>query len=193
MTHQASAANAASNGFDAKAMMQTIDAIKSDRKLARFEFRASNQWLGAGMNRSTIQGFFGAGAEDTSRTTPFKFINGEPPVLLGQNESANPGEFLLHSLAGCITTTTVLHAAARGIRIESMSSEVVGDVDLQGLLDLDKSVPAGFRQITVTVKIDADCSDAELDQLLEFVHGHSPVSDTVSRPVPVVLKRAKRG
>jgi uncharacterized OsmC-like protein len=111
--------------------------------------------------------------------------------LLGQNESANPGEFLLHALAGCITTTTVLHAAARGIRIESMTSEVSGDVDLQGLLDLDPSVPSGFRQITMTVKIDADCSDEELDQLLEFVHGHSPVCDTVCRPVPVVLKRAK--
>ena len=180
------------NGFDTRAMTQTIDAITGNRALARFEFRAANQWLGGGMNRSTIQGFFGAGAEDKSRSVPFKYINGEPPVLLGQNEGANPGEFLLHALAGCITTTTVLHAAARGIRIESMSSEVVGDVDLQGLLDLDPSVPAGFRQITMTVDIEADCSDAQLDELLEFVHGHSPVGDTVCRPVPVVLKRAKR-
>lgn len=180
------------NGFDTQAMTQTIGALKRDKTLARFEFRAANQWLGAGMNRSSIQGFFGAGAEDTSRAKPFTFINGEPPVLLGQNESANPGEFLLHALAGCVTTTTVLHAAARGIRIESMSSEVVGDLDLQGLLDLDKSVPAGYRQITMTVDIEADCSDAELDELLRFVHGHSPVCDTVCRPVPVVLKRAER-
>lgn len=181
-----------SNGFDTRAMMQTIDALKKDRTLARFEFRAANQWLGAGMNRSTIQGFFGAGVEDQSRTTPFKFINGEPPVLLGQNESANPGEFLLHALAGCVTTTTVLHAAARGIRIESMSSEIAGDVDLQGLLDLDPSVHSGFRQITMTVDIEADCTDAELDELLQFVHSHSPVCDTVCRPVPVILQRVKR-
>ena len=180
------------NGFDTRAMAQTIGALQQDRSLARFEFRAGNQWLGGGMNRSTIQGFYGAGAEDKSRSKPFTYINGEPAVLLGQNEGANPGEFLLHALAGCVTTTTVLHAAARGIRIESMSSEVVGDLDLQGLLDLDPAVRPGYRQITMKLEIEADCSDAELDDLLKFVHGHSPVCDTVCRPVPVILERVKR-
>jgi uncharacterized OsmC-like protein len=177
------------NGFDTCAMGQTIEALQRNRALARFEFRAANQWLGGGMNRSTIQGFFGAGAEDKSRTQPFTLIASEPPVLLGQNEAPNPGEYLLHAVAGCITTTTVLHAAARGVRIKSMSSEVSGDVDVQGLLDFDKSVPAGFRQITMRVKIEADCTDAELDDLLAFVRTHSPVADTVSRPVPVTLER----
>jgi len=179
------------NGFEVKAMKQTIDALTQDRTLARFEFRAANEWLGGGMNRSTIQGFFGAGAEDRSRTLPFAYTSGEPPVLLGSNESANPGEFLLHALAGCVTTTTVLHAAARGITIRSMTSVVVGDIDLQGLLALDPAVPVGYRQITMKVDIKADCSDAELDELLEFVHGHSPVCDTIRRPVPVVLERLK--
>jgi uncharacterized OsmC-like protein len=180
------------NGFDARAMSQTIEAIRHDRSLARFEFRAANQWLGGSMNRSAIQGFFGAGAEDKSRAQPFKLIADEPPVLLGQNEGPNPGEYLLHAIAGCVTTTTVLHAAARGIRIESMSSEVSGDVDAQGLLDFDDSVPAGFGRITMRVRIEADCSDAELDELLAFVRTHSPVADTVSRPVPVTLERVVR-
>jgi uncharacterized OsmC-like protein len=180
------------NGFDTRAMAQTIGALRQNRALARFEFRAGNQWLGGGMNRSTIQGFFGAGAEDHSRGKPFTYINGEPPDQLGHNEGANPGEFMLHALAGCITTTTILHAAARGIRIESMSSEVVGDLDLQGLLALDPAVRAGYRQITMKVDIEADCTDAELDDLLSFVHGHSPMCDTVCRPVPVVLERVKR-
>lgn len=177
------------NGFDTHVMGQTIEALRRNRALARFEFRAANEWLGGAMNRSTIQGFFGAGAEDKSRTQPFTVVVDEPPVLLGQNEGPNPGEYLLHAVAGCITTTTVLHAAARGIRIHSMSSEVSGDVDAQGLLDFDKSVPAGFREITMRVKIEADCSDAELDDLLAFVRTHSPVADTVSRPVPVILER----
>lgn len=180
------------NGFDTRAMSQTIETLQRNRALARFEFRAANQWLGGGTNRSRIQGFFGAGAEDTSRTQPFHLVAGEPPVLLGQNEGPNPGEYLLHAIAGCVTTTTVLHAAARGIRIDSMSSEVSGDVDVQGLLDFDKSVPAGFRQITMRVKIEADCSDAELDELLAFVRTHSPVADTVARPVPVILERVAR-
>ena len=68
------------------------------------------------------------------------FTNGEPPVLLGANEGANPVEFLLHALAGCVTTTFVIHAAARGIRIESITTEMEGDIDLHGLLGMDDSV-----------------------------------------------------
>jgi len=180
------------NGLDTQAMVQTVDALKHDKRLAKFEFRASNEWIGGVENRSAIQGFFGAGAEDTSRSKPFTFTNGEPPVLLGSNQGANPAEFLLHALAGCVTTTTVLHATARGIRIESILTELSGDIDLQGLLGLDGSVPAGYRQITMKMDIKADCGDAELDDLLKFVHGHSPVCDTVCRPVPVVIERVRR-
>ena len=180
------------NGLDTDALGQTVDALKRDQTLARFEFRASNRWIGGGENRSTIQGFFGAGAEDTSRKEPFTFTNGEPPVLLGANEGANPVEFLLHALVGCVTTTTVLHAAARGIRIDSIATELKGDIDLQGLLDLDQSVPAGYEKITMKVDIRADCSDAVLDELLQFAHGHSPVCNTVCRPVPVVIERVRR-
>ncbi len=38
-----------------------------------------------------------ARAGKTSRATSFEFTNGEPPVLLGNNEAANPVEFLLHA------------------------------------------------------------------------------------------------
>jgi len=117
-------------------------------------------------------------------------MNGEPPVLLGDNEGANPVEFLLHALAGCVTTTTVLHAAARGIRIRALSTELSGNIDLQGLLDLDPSVSPGYEQIRIRMHIEADCSDEELDDLLAFAKGHSPVCNTVCRPVPVVIERA---
>jgi hypothetical protein len=37
--------------------------------------------------------------------------------------------------------------------------------------------------------IRADCSDDELDELLGFAETHSPVCNTVCRPVPVTLRR----
>lgn len=180
------------NGLDTAQMFATIGAITEDPTLAEFEFRNSNRWIDGGENRSTIKDFYGAGREDDSRTTPFVFTNGEPPVLLGNNEGANPVEFLLHALAGCVTTTTVLHATARGIKINRISTRLVGDMDLQGLLGLDESVPVGYRQIRIEMDIEADCSDEELDDLLKFAEGHSLVCNTVCRPVPVVLERVKR-
>lgn len=177
------------NGLDLDALYQTVANLKDDPTLAKFSFRASNRWIGGGENRSRIQGFYGAGREDDSRSEPFEFTNGEPPVLLGRNEGANPVEFLLHALAGCVTTTTVLHAAARGIEIRELSTELEGTLDLQGLLDLDPSVAAGYEGIKIRMHVEADCSDEELDDLLRFAQGHSPVCNTVCRPVPVSIER----
>ena len=162
------------NGLDTGRMFETLDAIKGQPTLARFQFRNHNDWINGGENRSTIQGFYGAGGEDDSREKPFVFTNGEPPV-----------EFLLHALAGCVTTTTVLHAAARGIRIREITTELEGDMDLQGLLGLDEDVSPGYEEIRIRMSIQADCSDEELDDLMNFARDHSPVCTTVCRPVPV--------
>lgn len=192
MTAQRAVAEKATciNGLDIQAAVDTIAALKADKSLAKFQFRARNTWINGGENRSTIRDFYGAGKEDTSRARSFEFTNGEPPVLLGNNEGANPVEFLLHALAGCVTTTFVLHAMARGIKINALSTELRGDIDLQGLLGLDDGVPAGYERIDIKMHVDADCSDAELDDLLDYAQQHSPVCNTVCRPVPVVIRRA---
>ena len=177
------------NGLDTQQLVRTVEAVKQDKTLAKFEFRARNQWIDGMVTRTSIQDFYGAGAEDTSRAKPFMFTSGEPPVLLGSNEGAGAGEVLLHALASCVASTAVMHAAARGIRIESIATELKGEVDLRGLLGLDSAVRPGYQKITVKMAIKADCSEARLDELLQVVRGHSPIYDTVSRPVPVVLER----
>jgi uncharacterized OsmC-like protein len=177
------------NGLNTQQFGQTVDAIKHDTTLARFEFRARNQWISGMVTRTSIQDFYGAGAEDQSRAKPFTFTSSEPPVLLGANEGAGAVEVLLHALASCVASTAVLHATARGIRIESIATELKGDVDLRGLLGLDSAVRPGYQKITIKMAIKADCSDAQLDELLQVVRGHSPMYDSISRPVPVVLER----
>jgi len=180
------------NGLNMSALVATLAAVKDNPSLGRFEFRARNRWISGGENRSTIKEFYGAGREDDSRAEPFVFTNGEPPVLLGTNEGANPVEYLLHALAGCVTTTTVLHAAARGIRIQRLSTEIVGTLDVQGLLALDANVPAGYEAIRIAMDIEADCTERELEELLRFAQEHSPVCNTVCRPVPVRVERLWR-
>jgi len=178
------------NGLDVQTALDTIEAIKADASLARFQFRARNTWIDGGENRSVIRDFYGAGREDDSRSVAFEFTNGEPPVLLGNNEGANPVEFLLHALAGCVTTTFVLHAMARGIEIRELSTQLEGDLDLRGLLGLDDSVSPGYEQIRIKMNVQANCSDEALDDLLAYTQQHSPVCNTVCRPVPVAIERA---
>ena len=177
------------NGLDKAALFGTVAAIQADPGLGRFEFRAKNQWISGGENRSTIKEFYGAGSEDSSRVEPFSFTNGEPPVLLGNNEGANPVEFLLHALAGCVTTTAVIHAAARGITVRRLSTELVGALDVQGFLALDDSVPVAYQEITIRMHLEADCSDEEIDELIAIAQQRSPVWNTITGSAPVRVER----
>ncbi len=61
------------NGVDLDRLNATIGAVVADPALGRFEFRARNRWIDGGHSRATVQGFFGAGAEDSTREKPFVF------------------------------------------------------------------------------------------------------------------------
>lgn len=174
------------NGFKSKDIMDTVSAIQSNPEIAKFKFRARNKWISGGHNRSTIQDFYGGCNEDTSRTTPFVFDNSEPPILLGNNEGANPVEFILHGLAGCMTTTMMLHAAANGISVDSVESCLEGDLDVQGFLGLDDSVRNGYQKIKVVFNIKGDLTEEQKNHLISFAY-KSPVFDIVTNKVPVTL------
>ena len=183
-TQQASPAPVRRNGVDVTALFATIDAVKADTGLAEFRFRASNRWIDGGHNRSTIQSFYGCRQEDQTRAEPFMLDNDEPPVLLGADAGANPVEYVLHALAGCLTTTMVYHAAARGIDIGAVESELEGDLDLRGFLGLSDEVRKGYREIRVTLRVQSAADAGILKNLAQY----SPVYDIVSRSVPVQLR-----
>ncbi|HEX7104351.1 MAG TPA: OsmC family protein [Acidothermaceae bacterium] len=174
------------NGVDLDRLSGTIDAIVANPALAAFQFRVDNQWIDGGHTRSAIKGFYGAGQEDTTRAEPFTLESDEPPVLLGGNRAPNAGEYLLQALASCVTGTIVYHAAARGIALEALECKVDGDVDLRGFLGLDGAVRPGFEQIRVAVTAKGDFDDAQFAELAELAR-FSPVRDTVSNPVAVVV------
>lgn len=169
------------NGVDVSALMGTIDAVKANPEIATFHFRGRNTWIGGDHNRSTIKDFYGACQEHRSDGTSFVIDNGEPPVLLGQDKGANPVEYLLSALMGCMTTTMVYHAAARGIEIHAIDTEIEGDIDLRGFLGLSSTIRKGYQAIRVRMRVKSDAKPETLRELASF----SPVYDVVSNSVPV--------
>ena len=178
------------NGVDVRALQDTIEAVSAQPALARFEFRAANRWIDGGRNRSTIQGFYGAGQGDATRPAPFVLDNDEPAVLLGTDRGANPVEYVLHALAGCLTTSLIYHAAARDIAIDAVSCELEGDLDLHGFLGLRDDVRRGYEQIRATFHIEADADRETLEDLCRLMQRQSPVFDIVTNPVPVDVRLA---
>ncbi|MCB0767551.1 MAG: OsmC family protein [Flavobacteriales bacterium] len=176
------------NGIDLEAMHNTVGAIQGNSAIAAFKLRAENKWIDGGHNRSSVQGFYGACQEDTSREKPFVFECDEPHVLLGQNKGANPGEVLLYGLLACMTTAMVLLATAQGIELKGISSRIEGDVDLRGFLGLDPDVPKEFTQLRVV--FDLPGATAEEKAMLIDLAKRSPVYNSLIRPVDVQVSAA---
>jgi uncharacterized OsmC-like protein len=176
--------NGSVNGVDVDKLFGTIDAIKKTPVIATFKFRATNQWLDGGHNRTTIRNFYGT-QQEHERNAPFVLDADEPPALLGNDQGPNPVEYALTALAACVTTSIVYHAAAKGIRLNSVESRLEGDIDLQGFLGLSKEVPRGYKEIRMYFKIDADAPEEKLQEIVQLGPTYSPVFDTITRAVPV--------
>jgi uncharacterized OsmC-like protein len=183
-THQTLAEPATINGVDVMALGQVVEAIKGNPEVAKFNFRASNRWLGGDRTRSTIKTFTGALQEHRTHSPGFTVESGEPPVLLGQDKAPNPGEWLLHTLAACITTTIAYHAAARGIEVTQIESDVDGDIDLRGFLGLSAEVPKGYSALRVRMRV-RTAADRET---MVGLAGMSAMLEMVSRAAPVDLR-----
>ena len=186
MTTTASAARIR-NGIDTAQVYGTLDVLKAQPEAARFEFRVHNRWIDGPHSRSTIHGFWGAGAEDASRTEPFIVDASEPPVLFGHNEAPNPAEYLLHALAGCLTLTIVNVAAARKVSLYEVSCTLTGVLDACGATGVDDSYRNGFERIEVSFTIRGDASPEKLQEIVDRAKSRSVVYDMVTNGVPVAV------
>jgi uncharacterized OsmC-like protein len=176
------------NGIDTAQVYGTLDVLRAQPEAARFEFRVRNRWIDGTHSRSTIHGFWGAGAEDVSRAEPFIVDASEPPVLFGHNEAPNPAEYLLHALAGCLTLTIVNVAAARKVELHEVSSSLTGVLDARGATGLDDSYRNGFDGIDVTFTIKGDASPAKLREVVDRAMARSVVYDMITNGVPVTVR-----
>jgi len=182
VTHQAL------NGINVTQLLDTINAIQINPDLAKFTFRASTRWVNGGYSRTTIQNFYGAGQEDTSRTVPFHLDGDEPPVLLGENRGPNAVETVLAALASCLAVGLAYNAAARGIKIEDLQFELEGGIDLRGFLGLSEKVRPGYRSIQLNCRIKSEAPREKLGELFEYVKKTSPMLDIICNPVPVTVE-----
>jgi uncharacterized OsmC-like protein len=175
------------NDIDIDTLGETVAAIKKDPELGRCSFRASNRWVGANRNIGRVKTFHAAKQEFEHRET-FETHSDEPPILAGEDSAANPVEHLLTSLAACVTTSLVAHAAVRGIEIDMLESELEGEIDLNGYLGLDDDVPKGYQRIHMKLTVESDAELDELQKLAEF----SPVFNTLLHGTDVSLRVEKQ-
>jgi uncharacterized OsmC-like protein len=175
------------NGVDTPTLFATIDAVRNQRELAQFQFRATNTWVSGTHSRSTIESYAGAGGEHM-HTEAFQMDTDHPPVLVGDDNGPTPVELLLAGLAGCLTAGIGNIAAARGVTLHEVRSEVTGDIDLQGLLGLSDEVRNGFQKIRVNFTIKGDASEEKLQAIVEQSKNRSAVFDVLRNGTQIQLE-----
>lgn len=171
------------NGVRVPLLLNVIDSIEQDNDNSKFQFRLTNRWVDAGLSRSRIKDFFAVGQEIQSRSEPFVVDSDEPALVAGSDSAPNPMEWVLHSLASCLTSTLVNHAAVQGIDIESVESSLEGDMDVRGMLGMSDEVRRGYSQVRVHMRVKSTADAATLKELALF----SPVYDILSNSLPVQL------
>jgi uncharacterized OsmC-like protein len=177
------------NGVDTTALFATLDAVKAAPEAAKFQFRTRNQWISGTHSRGTIDGFYGVG-EERSHERSFTFDADHPAVLVGHDNGPTPVEFVLHALAACLTAGLANIAAARGVRLTEVHSIVTGEIDLNGILGLDRSVRNGYQNITVRFTIKGDAPAEKLREIVEQSRARSAVYDVLTNQLPITIEMA---
>ncbi|MEO9826345.1 MAG: OsmC family protein [Paracoccaceae bacterium] len=179
----------AMNGVDVPTLLTTIGVVGENPEAAKFQFRAKGEWVNGTHSRATMNGFFGAGSEQ-SRDEDFVVEGDHPAVLCGGDHGATPIEYLLSALAACITAGIGNIASARQIKLTSVNTTVEGDIDLLGLLGLNENVRNGYNGIRAKVQIEGDAPAEKLAMIVEQSVARSAVFDMLKNGTDVQVNVA---
>lgn len=179
------------NGWDVKAMEQAIDDVRETPEAGRLTWRSTVSWDGGfGLDVRTRE------IEQLGQRMSRRFtLRGDhPPELLGNNTGPTAIETLLAALGACMVGTFAAQATGRGVGLRSLEVEIEARIDLNGFFGLSDTAP-GISDVTLQFQVDSDASQAVLEEILAAARAHSPVHDSVTRPVPVrsVVRTAGSG
>lgn len=175
------------NGVNVAALLGAREALQQAPEGARFEWRASCDWVNGTHSTSTVQGFFGLGAEQSHRTQ-FSFHTDHPELFASDDNGATPVECVLVGLAGCLTAGVASVAQNREIQLRSVKATLTGSMDLQGILGMDRDVRNGFDDVKVVFDIDADASREDIEALVAQSQKRSAVFDIITNPTNVAVE-----
>jgi len=175
------------NGVNVEALLGARKALTEAPEAARFKWRATCNWVNGTHSHSTVNSFFGLGAEQ-SHKTEFSYDADHPEVFASEDKGATPVEYVLVGLASCLTAGIASVAQNRGIQLRSVRATVEAGMDLQGILGIDSDVRNGFDGIKVTFDIDADASKEDIAALVAQSQRRSAVFDIVTNPTNVAVE-----
>jgi uncharacterized OsmC-like protein len=177
------------NGVNVQALLEARDVLKGAPEAAQFTWKAQSKWQNGVHSQTTVQNFFGLGAEQSHKHEAL-FDADHPEVFAATDNGITPIEYLLVGLASCLTAGVASVAENRGIQLRSVEATVEGNHDIRGILGVDSDVRNGFNDVKVTFTIDADASKDEIEALVAQSQKRSAVFDALTNPTNVTVEVA---
>lgn len=120
----------------------------------------------------------------------FQIIIDEPQNLGGTDHGANPVEYVLGALAGCLNVVGHVVAKEMNMPLSGLTIELEGDLDPARFMGKATQERAGYQEIRVKVKPDTVADAETLAKWLHAVETRCPVSDNLQHVTPVSITLA---
>ena len=177
------------NGVNVPALLAAREALSAAPEAARFQWRARTEWVNGTHSRTTVEEFAGLGTDHNHREA-FRFEADHPEVFASDDNGATPLELVLAGLGACLTAGVAAVATNRGVQLRSVTAHLDGDMDIQGILGIDRDVRNGFSDIRVRYEIDADAPRADIEAIVAQSQKRSAVYDAITNPTNITVEVA---
>jgi uncharacterized OsmC-like protein len=174
------------NGVNVEALLAAREVLRGAPEAAKFTWRASCKWQNGTHSRTKIQGFHGLG-EEQKHKTEFSFEADHPEIFASEDLGVTPIEYVLVGLASCLTAGVAAVAQNRGVQLRSVEAKLEGNMDIQGILGIDRDVRNGYNDVKVTFNIDADAPRKEIEAIVAQSQKRSAVYDALANPTNVTV------
>ena len=178
------------NGVNVEALLGVREALADTPDIAKFQWRATTEWVKGTHSQSNIESFYGFGDEQQHKAS-FTYDADHPLAFAAEDNGATPVEFVLVGLAGCLTAGIAAVAQNRNIQLKSVKATLEAGMDLQGILGIDEHVRNGFDGIKVHYEIDADATPEQIAALVAQSQKRSAVFDIVANPTDITVTTSK--
>jgi uncharacterized OsmC-like protein len=115
----------------------------------------------------------------------------EPPQLGGEDKGANPVEYLLAALAGCLNVIGHMVAKEMNMQLDGLAINIEGVLNPAKFQGKSNAERAGYKEINVTIEAKTNAPEDVLKKWIETVESRCPVSDNIANPTPVKLNVIK--
>jgi uncharacterized OsmC-like protein len=159
------------NGIDLDALNEAIAKITEDPDKGQTRWEVTSRWRG-GTRSDTLVKTYTIGGRRVAKD--FTIRIDEPFELCGTNQFANPQEYLLAALNGCMIVGYAAVCALEGIELEELRIETKGEIDLRGALGIDSSVKPGYDGLSYTVYIKGNATVEQFQKVHDIVKATSP-------------------